>query len=98
MVWRDQDPPATDVLLDFTVPFSGGGSPAYLELDKLPDGRYRATVGTLFEYQELCRTGDLEGMLRRARIIKSSQSFDEMVNAIRAMRKLAKFPSLTSCP
>ena len=55
MVWRDQDPPATDVLLDFTMPFSGGGSPAYLELEKLPDGWYRATVGTLFECQELCR-------------------------------------------
>jgi hypothetical protein len=53
MVWHDQDPLATDVLLDVNVPFSGGGSPAYLELDKLPDGRYRATVGTLFEYYEL---------------------------------------------
>jgi hypothetical protein len=59
MAWRDQDPPATDVLLDFTVPFSGGGTPAYLEIDKLPEGLYRATVGTLFEYQELCRTGNL---------------------------------------
>jgi hypothetical protein len=28
-------------------------TPTYLELDKLPDGRYRATVGTLFEYQGL---------------------------------------------
>ena len=63
MVWRDQDPPATDVLLDFTVPFSDGGTPAYLEIDKLPEGLYRATVGTLFECQELCRTGDLEGRL-----------------------------------
>jgi hypothetical protein len=62
MAWRDQDPPATDVLLDFIVPFSGGGTPAYLEIDKLPEGIYRATVGTLFEYQELCRTGDLEGL------------------------------------
>lgn len=59
MAWRDQDPPATDVLLDFTVPFSGGGTHAYLEIDKLPEGLYRAIVGTLFEYQELCRTGDL---------------------------------------
>jgi hypothetical protein len=88
MVWRDQDPPATDVLLDFTVPFSGGGSPAYLELDKLPDGRYRATVGTLFEYQELCRTGDLESLLRHARVVETSRSFDEMASAIRAMRAL----------
>jgi hypothetical protein len=31
----------------------------------LPDGRYRATVGTLFEFQELCRTGDLESLLRQ---------------------------------
>jgi hypothetical protein len=88
MVWRDQDPPATDVLLDVTVPFSGGGSPAYLEIDKLPDGRYRATVGTLFEFQELCRTGDIEGLLRHARAVQSSGSFDEMVGAIRTLRTL----------
>jgi hypothetical protein len=85
MVWRDQDPPATDVLLDVTVPFSGGGSPAYLELDKLPDCRYRATV---FEYQELCRTGDLEGLLRHARTVQSSKSFDEMIGAIRALQAM----------
>ena len=83
-----KNPPATDVLLDFTVPFSGGGTPAYLEIDKLPEGIYRATVGTLFEYQELCRTGDLESLLRHARAVQSSRSFDEMVWAIRAMRAL----------
>jgi hypothetical protein len=47
MVWHDQDPPAVDVLLDVSVPYSGGGSPAYLEIDKLPEGLYRATVGTV---------------------------------------------------
>ena len=26
-------------------------APAYLEIDKLPEGRYQATVGTLFEHQ-----------------------------------------------
>jgi hypothetical protein len=57
MVWSEQDPPATDVLLHVNVPCSGGGSPAYLEIDKLPDGTYRATVGTLFEHQEICRSG-----------------------------------------
>jgi hypothetical protein len=70
------------------VPFSGGGSPAYLELDKLPDGRFRATVGTLFEHQELCRTGDLESLLRQVRVIEASRSFDDMVSAIRAMQAL----------
>src|SRR5512144_2228092 len=78
----------SNVLLDFTVPFSGGGTLAYLEIDKLPEGLYRATVGTLFEYEELCRTGDLEGLLRHARAVQSSQSFDDMVRAIRAMRAL----------
>jgi hypothetical protein len=77
-VWREQDPPATDVLLDVTVPFSGGGTPAYLEIDKLPEGRFRATVGTLFEFQELCRTGGLEGLLRHTRAVQLSRSFDEM--------------------
>jgi hypothetical protein len=88
MVWRDQDPPAADILLDVNVPFSGGGSPAYLEIDKLPDGRYRATVGTLFEFQELCRTGDLESLLRHTRSVAVSGSFDDMVRAIRAMQAL----------
>jgi hypothetical protein len=88
MIWRDQDPPAVDVLLDFTVPFSGGGTPAYLEIDKLPEGRYRATVGTLFDYQELCRTGDLESLVRHARTVPLSRSFDDMVRAIRAMQAL----------
>jgi hypothetical protein len=85
MVWRDQDPPAIDVLLDINMPFSGGGTPAYLEIDKLPDGRYRATVGTMFEFQELCRTSDLEGLLRHVRLVQVSRSFNDMVSAIRAM-------------
>jgi hypothetical protein len=66
----------------------GGGTPACLEIDKLLEGLYRATVGTLFEYQELCRTGDLEGLLRHARAVAVSRSFDDMVGAIRAMRTL----------
>jgi hypothetical protein len=65
MAWQGQDPPATDVLLYLVVPCSGGGTPARLELDKLPDGRYRATVGTLFEHQEICRTRDLDEALVR---------------------------------
>jgi hypothetical protein len=54
MAWPGQNPLATDVILHLNVPCAGG-SPAYLEIDKLPDGRYRATVGTLFEHQEICR-------------------------------------------
>jgi hypothetical protein len=40
MAWPDQNPPATDVILHVNVPCAGG-SPAYLEIDKLPDGRPR---------------------------------------------------------
>jgi hypothetical protein len=47
-----------------------------------------ATVGTLFEFQELGRTGDLERVLRHTRAGQASGSFDEMVRAIRAMQAL----------
>jgi hypothetical protein len=86
---REQDPPATDVLLDVKCAVLGWRI-AYLEIDKLPDGWYRATVGTLFEFQELCRTGDLEILLRHIRGVAVSGSFDEMVRAIRAMGAVAK--------
>jgi hypothetical protein len=35
------------------MPFSGGGSPTYLEVDKLPDGLYRQRSRNAVEYQEL---------------------------------------------
>jgi hypothetical protein len=87
MPWPDQDPPATDILLHLNVPCSGG-SPAYLEIDKLADGRYRATVGTLFEHQEICRTRSLEALLRGANAMAACRSFDDVVRAIRALRAL----------
>jgi hypothetical protein len=71
MTWPDQNPPASDVILHVNVPCAGGGSDklTYLEIDKLPDGTYRATVGTLFEHQEICRTGDLEALVRQANVM-----------------------------
>jgi hypothetical protein len=80
MAWPDQDPPATDVLLHLNVPCAGG-SPAYLEIDKLPDGRYRATVGTLFEHQEICLTHDLEALVRHANAMAGCRSLDDVVRA-----------------
>jgi hypothetical protein len=88
MPWRDQDPPATDVLLHLNVPCSGGATPARLEIDKLPDGRYRATVGTLFEHKEICQTDDLEALVRQAKAMAACRSFDDVVRAFRAMRTL----------
>jgi hypothetical protein len=56
-----------------------------MEIDKLPDGTYRATVGTLFEHQEICRTRDLEALVRQANAMAGCRSFDDVVNAFRAM-------------
>jgi hypothetical protein len=78
MVWPDQDPPTTDVLLYVNVPCAGGGSPAYRKIDKLPDSRYRAIVGTLFEHPEICRTGDLDALVRYGNAM-ASRSFDEVL-------------------
>ena len=78
---------ATDLLLHVNVPCAGG-SPAYLEIDKLPDGAYRATVRTLFEHQEICRTRDLEALVRHANAMAGCRSFDDVVSAFRAMRTL----------
>ena len=87
MAWPDQNPLANDVILHVNVPCAGG-SPAYLEIDKLPDGSYRATVGTLFEHQEICRTRDLEALVRHANAMAGCRYFSDVVDAFRAMRAL----------
>ena len=91
MAWPDQNPSATDVILHLNVPCAGTGpsSPVYLEIDKLPDGGiYLATVGTLFEHQEICRTRDLEALIRHANAMAGCRSFSDVVDAFRAMRTL----------
>jgi hypothetical protein len=75
------------VILHLNVPCAGG-APTYLEIDKLPDRTYRATVGTLFEHQEICRTRDLEALIRQANAMAGCRSFDDVVAAFRAMRGL----------
>lgn len=80
-------PPATDVILHLNVPCAGP-TPARLEIDKLPDGIYRATVGTLFQHQEITRTRDLEALIRQANVMAGYRSFDDVVRAFRAMRTL----------
>ena len=92
MAWPDQNPSATDVILHLNVPCAGTGpsSPVHLEIDKRPDGAYRATVGTLFEHQEICRTRDLEALAWHANAMAGAgcRSFYDVVNAFRAMRTL----------
>jgi hypothetical protein len=74
------------------VPCAGGGPDklTYLEIDKLSDGRYRATVGTLFEHEEICRTGDLEALVRQANAMAGCRSFSDVVAAFRAMEGSTK--------
>src|SRR5512134_1212934 len=90
MTWPNQNPPATDIILHINVPCAGYGaaSPCYLEIDKLADGQYRATVGTLFEHEEICRTRDLEALVRQANLMAGCRSFEDVVTAFRAMRLL----------
>jgi hypothetical protein len=38
--------------------------------------------------QEICRTRDLEALIRQANAMAGCRSFDDMVNAFRAMRSL----------
>ena len=89
MNWTDRDPPETDPLLQMTIPHDGGGAPCRLEIDKLADGHYRVTVGTQLEAQELCRTPDLEPLLRHTYRLGVSRSFHEVLAALQQLSELA---------
>jgi hypothetical protein len=88
MEWGD-DPPATDVLLQMRIPH-GSGSPCRLQIDKLPDGRYRATATSLVEARdvELCRTPDLEQVLRHTYRLDVCRSFREVLTALQRLSEL----------
>jgi len=62
MPWQDQKPPAEDVIIALKPTALTQG---YIEIDRLSDGSYRATHGSSFGSLELCRTNDLEGLLRK---------------------------------
>jgi hypothetical protein len=64
MSWTDQTPEATDVLLQGKAFFEPRGEYVNFEIDRLPDGRFRATVGNLFGSEEVHRDGDLDQCLR----------------------------------
>jgi hypothetical protein len=48
---------------------------------------YRATIGTLFEHQKICRTRDLEAVVRQANAMAAWRA-DDVVRAIRATHML----------
>lgn len=80
MTENDTAPPAEDVIITLR-PASGAAST--IEIDRLSDGSYRAThragTGTL----ELCRTDDLERLLRQLNEALISGSQAGYVTAVR---------------
>jgi hypothetical protein len=76
------------VLLQMRIPH-GGEPPCRLQIDKLPDGRYRATAGALV----LCRTPDHAQLLRHAHRLAVCRSFREMLTALQQLSELDGGPS-----
>ena len=75
----DQTPPAIDVLR------RRDGLPR----DRQAGGRnLLGDRGHAFEHQEICRTLDLEALVRQANAMARCRSFDDVVRAFRAMRTL----------
>lgn len=68
--WKGQ---TGDTLLSFDTTYSDGLHVIF-ELDKLADGRYRITVGNLFQFREVGPLHDLEGALRLCQRLKEHRS------------------------
>ena len=75
------------ILLRMLIPH-GGEPPCHLQIDKLPDGCYRATAGPLPEAHELCRTPDLEALFRQADRLSACRSFREVLTALQQLSEL----------
>ena len=80
MAHPDSDPPAEDVIITLRPP-SGGAST--IEIDRLRDGSYRATHRAGLGSLELCRTGDLERLLRQLNEAMVSGTASGYVAAVR---------------
>ncbi len=80
MANAENDPPAEDVIITLR-PAAGGAST--IEIDRLRDGSYRATHRAGLGSLELCRTGDLERLLRQLNEAMVSGSQSGYVAAVR---------------
>lgn len=75
MPWSDQQPEPTDIVISsIHITVKGEGLPVYVEIDKLPDGSFRATGGNLFGSMEIARNNDLETLLRQVAKTKLTYS------------------------
>ena len=67
MHWSDRHPPATDPLLHMLIPYGGSGDPvAWKSTTSCQTADTGRRPGVLLEALELCRTPDLEPLLRHA--------------------------------
>jgi hypothetical protein len=87
MSWKDQNPPVTDVLCSMQVQING--QPSFtIEVDKLDQQTYRATMGDLFQFRELTRTWQLEELLRRCNAVRGAEGYHEGLALLKKVEEL----------
>lgn len=84
MAQTDTDPPAEDVIITLR-PAAGGAST--IEIDRLRDGSYRATHRAGLGSLELCRTEDLERLLRQLNEALITGTTSSYVAAVRNLHE-----------
>ncbi|WP_137126965.1 hypothetical protein [Roseomonas sp. HF4] len=85
MATPDSGPPPEDVIITLR-PAAGGAST--IEIDRLRDGSYRATHRAGLGSLELCRTEDLERLLRQLNEAMLTGSQSSYVAAVRNLHAL----------
>lgn len=88
MPWSDQRPRATDVIASLR-PYAKNAL-GWFEIDKLDDGQYRVTYGTLFDSEEVLRGPELEPLLRGTHAAVIADTRDGMRRALAPYQ--AKYP------
>lgn len=80
---NDTDPAVSDVLITLR-PAAGGANT--IEIDRLSDGSYRATHRAGLSSLELCRTADLERLLRELNEVLLTGTSAGYVAAVRNLQ------------
>lgn len=94
MPWNDQQPRATDVIANIR-PY-GKHTTGWFEIDKLDDGQYRVTYGTLLDSEEVMRGHELEPLLRGVYAAVIAEDVAGMRRALAPYR--AKYPPPSARP
>lgn len=84
MAQTDTDPMPEDVIITLR-PAAGGANT--IEIDRLSDGSYRATHRAGLGSLELCRTADLERLLRQLNEAMVTGTASSYVAAVRSLHE-----------